>query len=245
MCRVVLLACCLAVAATAALTVPIVMPATIPTAAPVPKGAIAAPKSKEVEEEEKKAARYKALREGYEGLRDSLPMGAERSELERDMNLARGIARRLLDLEQIADPYERFMRRKTWETCEKREVTDTPRRKELFEIYSYELDPMAGTTLRSKNIEAEKVAHYKVLRRSYDSLLDTLPRGPERFRLQDDMKLASEVAQERLDIEKSGHPVLKTFRLEKWEAGSKREVMRTPRLKELFELYSYELSQKK
>jgi len=230
MCRVFLLACCLTVSA---------------IAAPVPKGSIAAPKPKGVEEEEKKAARYKALRESYESLRDSLPRGAERSGLEADMNLAREVAQMLFDLEKIADPKMKALHKETWEKSLKKEVARTPRLKELFEIYSYELGPLAAVAPDPKVVEEKRAEYYKALRKSYDSQRAMYPKGPGLFSLIADMDVAREVAQERLDIEKTAHPILKTFRLEKWEAGSKREVTGTPRRKELFELYSYELSQKK
>src|SRR5262245_9760501 len=117
--RAFLLVCCLTVAATAAPTdptVPKVTPPAIPTAAPVPKGSGADVKPKDVEEA-KKAARYKALREGYESMRDSLPKNSsERSSLESDMNLAREIAQERLDIEKIAEPKLKALHLETWET---------------------------------------------------------------------------------------------------------------------------------
>ena len=128
--RALLLVCCMTIAA---------------TAAPVPKGAIEAPKPKDVEEA-KKAARYKALREGYETMRDSLPKdSAERLDLEGDMNLAREIAQERLDIEKIAELKLKALFLETWETSVKPLTTKTPRRKELSDIYYYELSQKAGS----------------------------------------------------------------------------------------------------
>jgi hypothetical protein len=109
----------------------------IATAAPIPKAVLDATKGAE---EAKKAARYKALREGYEVMRDSLPKDSlERSGLESDMNLAREIAQERLDIERMADPKLKALHLETWERSVKPLTTKTPRRKDLFDIYSYEL----------------------------------------------------------------------------------------------------------
>lgn len=242
--RVLLLACCLTVAVITAPTGPTGVPA-IATAAPIPKGASAAPKSKEVVEEEKKAAYYKALRESYECLRDSLPRGAERSGLESDMNRARDLVQTLIHIEKNPNPRLRASFREAYEEDLKRFVADSPRCKELFEIYSHELGLTAVASLKSKNVEEEEKAHYEELRRSYESLLNTSFNGPGRFGLQADMELAREAAHERFHIEKIADPKRKALRLEEWEKDWKSEVMRTRCRKELFELYSYELSQMK
>ncbi|MBN9121592.1 MAG: hypothetical protein J0I06_20995 [Planctomycetes bacterium] len=112
---------------------------TVATAAPVPKGAEDKAQAKNAEEA-KKAARYKALREGYEAQRDSLPKDShERSSLVSDMNLMRNLAEERFDIEKIAEPKLKALHLETWERSVKRHTTDTPRCKELFDIYLYEL----------------------------------------------------------------------------------------------------------
>jgi hypothetical protein len=147
--RALLLVCCLTLAATAVLTDLIVVPAPLATAAPVPKGSGADVKPKDVKpkdpEEAKKAARYKALREGYEIQRDLLPKDSlDRLDLESDMYAARDIAETLVGIERTAEPKLKALQLETWETCLKPQITKTPRRKELFEIYYYELSQKAG-----------------------------------------------------------------------------------------------------
>ncbi|MBN9121591.1 MAG: hypothetical protein J0I06_20990 [Planctomycetes bacterium] len=128
---------------------------TVATAAPVPKGAEDKTKAKDPEEA-KKAARYKALREGYESQRDSLPKdSSERSSLASDMNLARDIAEIRIGIERIDEPKLKAKLLETWETGLKPQITDSPRRKELFDIYLYELSQKSETPLERLLLPSE------------------------------------------------------------------------------------------
>jgi hypothetical protein len=112
--------------------------ALVATAAPVPQGTGAAkPKSPE---EAEKAARYKALREGYEALRDSLPKKSlDRALLELDLTEARHFAAQRVHAERVTKETVRTAMLEGWERSVKPLITDTPRRKELYEIFYYEL----------------------------------------------------------------------------------------------------------